>query len=144
MDRMTAIAIMTAAAGSLHAFPSLSREDKPITIDPPGEVAWRVYLLRCADGSLYCGITVDFDRRFHAHNAGKASKYTRSRLPVELALISIEMSSTSAARVEAAIKKLKSDQKLQALHSLADTEFPYEDYCRREVGGCEVTGPPAA
>lgn len=41
------------------------------------------YLLRCADGSLYCGWTNDLQKRFAAHNAGTASKYTRSRLPVE-------------------------------------------------------------
>ena len=47
-------------------------------------MAW-VYLLRCADGTLYCGWTVDLDQRLAAHNAGRASRYTRSRLPVELA-----------------------------------------------------------
>ena len=49
--------------------------------------AWRpaVYLLRCADGTLYCGWTTDLERRLAAHNAGRASRYTRSRLPVELA-----------------------------------------------------------
>ena len=46
--------------------------------------AW-VYLLRCADGSLYTGWTNDLDKRLAAHAAGTASRYTRSRLPVELA-----------------------------------------------------------
>ena len=46
-------------------------------------MAW-VYLLRCADGTLYCGWTVDLDARLAAHNAGRASRYTRSRLPVAL------------------------------------------------------------
>ena len=44
-----------------------------------------VYLLRCADGSLYCGWTTDLDARLKAHNSGKGAKYTRSRLPVQLA-----------------------------------------------------------
>ena len=44
-----------------------------------------VYLLRCADGSLYCGWTYDLDARVAKHRAGTASRYTRSRLPVELA-----------------------------------------------------------
>src|SRR3954462_7137771 len=44
-----------------------------------------VYLLRCADGTLYCGWTVDVERRVAAHNAGRASRYTRSRLPLQLA-----------------------------------------------------------
>ena len=47
--------------------------------------AW-VYILRCGDGSLYTGWTADLDRRLRAHAAGTASRYTRSRLPVELAL----------------------------------------------------------
>ena len=43
-----------------------------------------VYLLRCADGSLYCGWTTDPEARVRAHNSGRGAKYTRSRLPVEL------------------------------------------------------------
>ena len=43
-----------------------------------------VYLLRCADGTLYCGWTTDLSGRLAAHNAGRGAKYTRSRLPVEL------------------------------------------------------------
>ncbi len=44
-----------------------------------------VYLLRCADGSLYCGWTTDLKARLAAHNSGRGAKYTRSRLPVALA-----------------------------------------------------------
>ena len=43
-----------------------------------------VYLLRCSDGSLYCGWTTDLDSRLAAHSSGKGAKYTRSRLPVSL------------------------------------------------------------
>ena len=43
-----------------------------------------VYLLRCADGTLYCGWTTDMEARIMAHNAGTGAKYTRSRRPVEL------------------------------------------------------------
>ena len=43
-----------------------------------------VYLLRCADGTLYCGWTTDMEARLEAHNAGKGAKYTRSRRPVAL------------------------------------------------------------
>src|SRR6267378_3885266 len=45
---------------------------------------WFVYVLRCADGTLYTGIAKDVNRRRDQHNAGTASRYTRSRLPVEL------------------------------------------------------------
>ncbi len=65
-----------------------------------------VYLLRCRDGSLYAGAAVDLERRLREHRAGRASRYTRSRLPVELAW-SCEMPSWSAALVEEArIKSL--------------------------------------
>src|SRR3989338_9640982 len=49
-----------------------------------GVVNWFCYLLRCADDTLYCGITNDLEKRHAAHNAGTASKYTRTRVPVEL------------------------------------------------------------
>jgi len=45
---------------------------------------WKVYLVKCADNSLYCGITNDLTSRIAKHNAGKGAKYTQSRLPVEL------------------------------------------------------------
>ncbi|XXJ20040.1 GIY-YIG nuclease family protein [Desulfovibrio caledoniensis] len=77
--------------------------------------AWYVYLLRCADNSLYCGITNDLDRRIRAHNAGTASKYTRARLPVALAA-SVEVDGKSAAlKLELAIKKLPAGRKIERL-----------------------------
>ncbi len=45
---------------------------------------WFLYILECSDGSFYTGVTKDVDRRLSEHNAGKASKYTRLRLPVRL------------------------------------------------------------
>ena len=51
--------------------------------DPPA-VSHYVYLVRCCDGSLYCGYSTDPVRRAAVHNSGKGAKYTRSRLPVEL------------------------------------------------------------
>jgi len=71
-----------------------------------------VYLLRCTDGSLYCGWTIDLERRLATHAAGKASRYTASRLPVELAVF-WEMESASAARsLEGRIKRLARREKL--------------------------------
>jgi putative endonuclease len=78
--------------------------------------AW-VYLLRCSDGSLYTGWTVDLERRLTRHQSGLGSKYTASRLPVELAL-SIPMSDrTAARREEARIKALSRSQKLELISS---------------------------
>ncbi len=75
-------------------------------------LAW-VYLLRCADGSLYTGWTVDVDRRLQAHRNG-ASRYTRARLPIELAA-SFAMPDASAARREEARIKALSRREKQAL-----------------------------
>jgi putative endonuclease len=65
-----------------------------------------VYLLRCADGSLYCGWTTDVERRLAAHRAGTASRYTRTRLPVELAATLPVADRSAALREEARIKRL--------------------------------------
>jgi predicted GIY-YIG superfamily endonuclease len=68
---------------------------------------WLVYILRCSDGSLYTGITNDLPKRLKAHAAGKASKYTRSRLPVRLAYGEPQKSKPAALKREAAIKRLR-------------------------------------
>ena len=73
---------------------------------------WFVYILRCADGTLYTGVTKDLDRRTKQHNAGTASRYTRSRRPVKLVYQEPQRSQSLALRREAAIKKLTRRQKL--------------------------------
>ena len=74
-----------------------------------------VYLLRCADGSLYTGWTVDVERRLAAHSAGTASRYTRSRRPVELAASWEHPGRSAAMREEARIKALPREAKLRLL-----------------------------
>jgi putative endonuclease len=74
--------------------------------------AW-VYMLRCRDGSLYTGWTNDLTKRLARHSAGKASRYTASRLPVELALALPMQDRGSAMREEARIKRLARPQKLE-------------------------------
>jgi putative endonuclease len=76
--------------------------------------AW-VYLLRCRDGSLYTGWTVDLERRLARHQAGVASRYTASRLPVELALALPMPDRPAARREEARIKRLPRTAKLALL-----------------------------
>jgi putative endonuclease len=73
--------------------------------------AW-VYLLRCGDGSLYTGWTIDVERRIARHRAGTASRYTASRLPVALELALPMGSRTAARREEARIKRLSRRAKL--------------------------------
>ena len=77
-------------------------------------MAW-VYVLRCADGTLYTGWTADLDKRLARHAAGKASAYTRSRLPVELALALPMPGRIEAMREEARIKRLPRADKLALL-----------------------------
>jgi len=72
-----------------------------------------VYLLRCADESLYCGWTTDVERRLAAHLAGTASRYTRSRRPVELAAVIPVADRGAALREEARIKRLPRAEKLR-------------------------------
>lgn len=87
----------------------------PLRPEPSAPASAWVYVLRCADGSLYTGWTVDVDRRIAAHASGRGARYTRSRLPVEL-LVAIAMPDQGAARrEEARIKRLPRAAKLALL-----------------------------
>ncbi|MFH1156389.1 MAG: GIY-YIG nuclease family protein [Pseudomonadota bacterium] len=78
---------------------------------------WSVYLLRCSDNSLYCGVTKDVDSRLLKHNNGTASKYTRSRLPVKLAAVRDNLTKSEAFRLEYRIKKLPAQNKISTLEN---------------------------
>ncbi len=78
---------------------------------PSGD-AWFVYILRCADGSLYTGITKDVKRRCQQHNDGTASQYTRSRRPTKLVWQEAQPSRSSALKREATIKEMTRRDKL--------------------------------
>jgi UV DNA damage endonuclease len=78
----------------------------------PGREKWFVYLLRCADGSLYTGISKDVKRRCQQHNAGIASRYTRSRLPVKMVYQEAAATRSLALKREAAIKAMTRAEKL--------------------------------
>jgi UV DNA damage endonuclease len=75
------------------------------------DATWFVYLLRCADKSLYTGISNNLPRRLEQHNAGTASRYTRTRLPVELVYKEPQPSHGHALKRELAIKALSRQQK---------------------------------
>jgi putative endonuclease len=79
-----------------------------------------VYMLRCADGSLYTGWSNDVQRRLARHLEGRASRYTASRLPVELALVLPMADRSAAMREEARIKALDRAGKLALIASQAD------------------------
>ena len=77
------------------------------------------YILKCADGTLYSGWTSDPKRRLISHNAGKGSKYTRSRRPVEMVYLESFDNQSEAMRREAALKRLTREQKLELIASFA-------------------------
>jgi putative endonuclease len=68
--------------------------------------SWQVYLLRCSDNSLYCGTTTDLERRVQEHNQGVGSRYTKSRLPVQLVWSSDKLNKSEAFREEYRIKRM--------------------------------------
>jgi putative endonuclease len=74
-------------------------------------VAAFVYLLRCADGTLYCGWSTDPERRLRQHQAGSASRYTRARRPVELVYTREFETRSEAMREEVRIKRLPAGEK---------------------------------
>ena len=77
--------------------------------------AWTLYILECADGSLYTGITTDLERRFRRHNEGRATKYTRTRRPLKIVHTEFCDNESSARRREAEVKKLKRAEKLELI-----------------------------
>jgi putative endonuclease len=81
-------------------------------ISEDSEDAPVVYLLRCADGTLYCGWTLDLDARVAAHRAGRGSKYVASRLPIAVAAVLPMADRSAAMREEARIKRLHRDEKI--------------------------------
>ncbi|RME48113.1 MAG: GIY-YIG nuclease family protein [Chloroflexi bacterium] len=74
-----------------------------------------VYILECADGTLYTGWTMDLDRRLAEHNAGRGARYTRGRCPVRLAYSEEVADRSQALRREAAIRRLRRSGKLELI-----------------------------
>ena len=79
------------------------------------EKKWSVYLLRCSDNSLYCGVSNNINKRVIAHNSGTGAKYTRSRRPVVLVGISRDMTKGEALKLEYRIRQLPADRKIVEL-----------------------------
>lgn len=76
---------------------------------------WSVYVLRCADNSLYTGVTTDLERRLLAHNGGTGAAYTRARLPVTLLYSEPAADRSAALKRELQIKKLPRHRKLELI-----------------------------
>lgn len=79
----------------------------------PADKSWFVYILRCADNSLYTGVALDVEKRLNEHNGvdKNGARYTRGRRPVKLVYQETSDSRSDACKREAAIKRLKKSQK---------------------------------
>lgn len=85
------------------------------------------YILRCADGSFYCGWTSDLARRLASHNAGTGGKYTRSHRPVELVWYTVSGTKEEAMSLEARIKRLTRKQKEKLIKNLIPLDAGQSD-----------------
>jgi putative endonuclease len=83
-------------------------------------MSWFVYIVECADQSLYTGITTDLQRRLDQHNAGAGAKYTKARLPVRLVYQEYAKDRSHASKRESEIKTLERDEKLRLVEGLLD------------------------
>lgn len=93
-----------------------------------GTNPWWVYIIECADHTLYTGITNHLEKRLEAHQKGTAAKYTRNRRPVSLRYQEQQENRSTASQREAAIKKLSRQEKLQLIQensSSLSTSFPF-------------------
>ena len=77
------------------------------------EKTWKLYILRCGDGTLYTGITTDVEKRLEVHRSGKGAKYTRGRAPLELVYREECGDHSAALKREAEIKKMSREEKLK-------------------------------
>lgn len=75
------------------------------------ETAWKLYILRCGDGTLYTGIAVDVEKRLAMHRAGRGAKYTRGRTPLELVYTESCPDHSAALKREYAVKRLDRESK---------------------------------
>jgi len=80
-----------------------------------------VYIVECADQTLYTGWTTDIERRLKAHNAGKGARYTRERRPVRLVYTEEVPNRRAALKRELKIKRMRRSQKLKLIGRAADT-----------------------
>lgn len=88
------------------------------------ETIWYLYILRCADNTLYTGITTDVERRLETHRSGKGAKYTRGRTPLELVYQEICGSHSQALKREMEVKSLSRGEKQKLIAQGQEVEKP--------------------
>lgn len=107
--------------------PSVEVKNGPVTQIGTASSArdgWHLYILECAGGRLYTGITLDLEARFKAHMAGKGAKFTRSYKPERIVLVRHFASRAEAQREEYAIKRLSAASKRELIRASADAGAP--------------------
>lgn len=87
-----------------------------MTTDNRESKDFKVYILKCADDTLYCGMTNDLEKRVKAHNEKNGAKYTRGRTPVRLVYFETDYTMSEALKRECAIKKLTKQKKLKLIN----------------------------
>ncbi len=95
----------------------LNKLAEQVADTPAGETPWWVYIIECADGTFYTGITNDLDRRVAQHQEGKAARYTRSRRPVHLRYSERVAGRSQALVREAKIKAMSRSSKKKLIES---------------------------
>ena len=86
------------------------------------EPIWYVYILRCADDTLYTGISTDVEKRLQAHQSGRGAKYTRSRCPLTLVYWEVCGAHSQALKREYQIKSMTRAEKLQLIRQGPEAE----------------------
>jgi predicted GIY-YIG superfamily endonuclease len=76
---------------------------------------WVLYILECADGTFYTGITNDLDQRLQKHESGTGAKYTKGRGPFKLAYLETLQNRSEASKREIAVKALRREEKLKLI-----------------------------
>lgn len=95
----------------------MKEKEETYGVDKKAE-PWFLYMLRCSDGSLYTGVTNNLERRLTMHNKGTASRYTRTRLPVEMLYHETCASRTQAMVRECAVKAFSRKQKDELIRAM--------------------------
>ena len=80
--------------------------------------SWHLYILECADGTYYTGITNNLEKRFTAHNSGKGGRYTRARVPVRIIYQEKVLDRSTALTREHAVKALSREQKKKLIDTI--------------------------
>jgi len=107
-------------------------QEEQASLAAAADVVWSLYILKCGDGSLYTGVTIDIDRRLQEHQQGKASRYTRTRRPLVLVYREECGSRSQALSRECAVKALSRQRKDEIILTFLKAPV-YKDVTRQKA-----------